>query len=369
MNKIRAIQELNKKEIEQGMYVTGPFLALPTPVHLPCSHADNLPTNTPILYNSSPNASWHVDYRDTAFIYFGGLPFELSEGDVITIFSQYGEPVFLKLARDRETGKSRGFGWLKYEDQRSTDLAVDNLGGSTIGGRMVSVDHARYKPRDDDDPEEGKVGWEDVQRREREERGAEGAEDTDVGGASATDTEEEARKRRPMLKEERELQLLIEGHDDDDPMKEFLVEEKKKEVEDALRRERKKLEQGKRHKSHRHRSHRSRRHDSRDDEEPPRHRIRDDDGDADDKRKERSRRDDSPMDVDEDRRERRHRGSREPESRRDHDRRRGDDRDRRRDYDSDRRRPGREDSEEYESRRHRGTDRERRRRQDRSRSP
>lgn len=318
------------------------------------------------MYNSSPNASWHVDYRDTAFIYFGGLPFELSEGDVITIFSQYGEPVFLKLARDRETGKSRGFGWLKYEDQRSTDLAVDNLGGATIGGRMVSVDHARYKPRDDDDSEEGKVGWEDLQRRELEEKGAEGAEDTDLGG-SGTDTEEEARKHRPMLKEERELQLLIEGHDDDDPMKDFLVEEKKKEVEDALRREQKKLDQGKQHKSHRHRSHRSRRDESGDDEERPRHRRKMDGHD--DKRKEKSKRVGSPMDVDDDRRERRHRDFRELESRRDNGRRRGADRDRMRDHELDRRRPGREGSDDHESRRHRDTDREERRRRDRSRSP
>ena len=85
---------------------------------------------------------------------FGGLPYELSEGDIITIFSQYGEPTFLKLVRDRESGKSKGFGWLKYEDQRSTDLAVDNLGGAEIAGRLLRVDHARYKPRDDEDPDE-----------------------------------------------------------------------------------------------------------------------------------------------------------------------------------------------------------------------
>ena len=36
---------------------------------------------------STPEASWHTDYRDTAYIYFGGLPYEMSEGDVITIFS------------------------------------------------------------------------------------------------------------------------------------------------------------------------------------------------------------------------------------------------------------------------------------------
>ena len=152
-------------------------------------------------------------------MYFGGLPYELSEGDVITIFSQFGEPVFLKLARDNETGKSKGFGWLKYENQRSTDLAVDNLGGAEIGGRMISVDHARYKPRDDEDPDEFKVGWEDMMRRE--------------GKAVSEDESSEEEAQRPMLPEERELAILMRDHDDDDPMKGYLIEEKKKEVEEA----------------------------------------------------------------------------------------------------------------------------------------
>lgn len=371
MNKIRAIQELNKKEIEQGMYVASPFQNTPI-----CPSYRVFLLICQPLCCSSPNASWHVDYRDTAFVYFGGLPFELSEGDVITIFSQYGEPTFLKLARDRETGKSRGFGWIKYEDQRSTDLAVDNLGGATIGGRMVSVDHARYKPRDDEDLEEGKIGWEDIQRREREEKLAAGAgaDDTDVGGASDTEKEDEGPARqRPMLKEERELQLLIEGHDDDDPMKEFLVEEKKKEVDEALRKERKLLEREKRHKSRPHRSHRSRREDSEDEERRPRHRrSRRDDEDV--ERKERSRRDALPdkMDVDEDPRERRRRDARELDRRRDHHERRDedrDDRDRRRDRDSDRRRRGRDDSEEDRGHGYRDSDRQRRRHRDRSKSP
>ncbi|KAH6628802.1 hypothetical protein F5144DRAFT_604930 [Chaetomium tenue] len=228
MNQIRAIQALNKREIENGV---------------------------------PPEASWHTDYRDTAFVNFGGLPYELSEGDVITIFSQFGEPVFLKLARDKETGRSKGFGWLKYEDQRSTDLAVDNLGGAEIGGRLVRVDHARYKLRDDEDPEECKIGWEDMLRRERAEKGLpSGDEDeTDEEAAAA------GKHTRPMLKEERELQLLIQNHDDDDPMKEFLIDEKKQEIEEALRREKRRSEKESRKNRdkdrHRHRSHRSRRED------------------------------------------------------------------------------------------------------------
>ncbi|KAK1147308.1 RNA-binding protein Cwf29 [Aspergillus melleus] len=203
MNTIRQIQALNKRELEN---------AIP------------------------PEASWHADYRDTAYIYIGGLPFDLSEGDIVTIFSQYGEPVHVNLARDKETGKSRGFAWLKYEDQRSTDLAVDNLGGATVMGRMLRVDHTRYKRRDDEEEGDnvarlmGDVetkndrgdDTDDERRRRRKRRGSE---------------EDDEPRRRPLLKEEKELEELIRTHDEEDPMKEFLIEEKKEEVARALERE------------------------------------------------------------------------------------------------------------------------------------
>ncbi|KIH93748.1 u2 snrnp component ist3 [Sporothrix brasiliensis 5110] len=306
MNKIRQIQELNKKELEQGI---------------------------------SPNASWHTDYRDTAFVYFGGLPYDLSEGDIITIFSQYGEPVFLKLARDQETGKSKGFGWLKYEDQRSTDLAVDNLGGAQIGGRMISVDHARYKARDDEDADEFKVGWADMQRRLG--AGATGGgggdnSDTDMGEATPSEGERKQKKKsirsrgdghQPLLREERELQKLIDEHDDEDPMKDFLVEEKKREVDEArrLRDSKGDGERRHRHRSHRsHRSHRdddeasSRRDDKDGDRREHRHRRRDDDGDT--------RRDRSDRDRERDRNRDRDRRRDELDDDESHDRRREHDR-------------------------------------------
>lgn len=293
--------------------------------------------NQPPSVSSSPNASWHVDYRDTAFVYFGGLPYELSEGDVITIFSQFGEPTFLKLARDKETGKSRGFGWLKYEDQRSTDLAVDNLGGATINGRLISVDHARYKPRDDEEMEEGRVDWESIQLRERMEKGV--GDGTETNSEESEDEEVERRKHRPMLKEEKELMLLEQDHDDDDPMKAFLIEEKKKEVEEALRRESKRADREKKHRSRHHRSHRSRRGESDEDEDRPRRRRRRRD-EEDEVRKDRSRRDDTPV-------TRQRRDSRE--------------------RDMDRRRHDREGSRDHSGHRHRHSDRDRRR-QDRERS-
>ncbi|GIJ85775.1 hypothetical protein Asppvi_004639 [Aspergillus pseudoviridinutans] len=226
MNAIRQTQALNKRELENAV---------------------------------PPEASWHADYRDTAYIYIGGLPFDLSEGDIITIFSQYGEPVHVDLIRDKETGKSRGFAFLKYEDQRSTDLAVDNLTGATVLGRVLRVDHARYKKRDNEEVEDNvaKLMGETTDRNAR-------GEDTDderrrKKRKSSESREDEARSR-PLLKEERELQELIMNHDDEDPMKEYLIEEKKEEVARALERLNKEKKHSRRRDSSRERSSRHHRH-------------------------------------------------------------------------------------------------------------
>jgi RNA-binding motif X-linked protein 2 len=167
MNSVRAIQQLNKRELESGI---------------------------------SPEGSWHTDYRDTAFINIGGLPFELSEGDLLTIFSQYGEPVWIKMARDKETGKSRGFAWIKYEDQRSCDLAVDNLGGSTIMDRVLRVDHARYKPNDDEDMRDNTMGELDLDPGNASDGGRRKRQKSESGSDSDDD--------RPLLPEEIEMGRL-----------------------------------------------------------------------------------------------------------------------------------------------------------------
>ena len=42
---------------------------------------------------SGTKSSWHTEYKDSAWIFLGGLPYEMTKGDVICMFSQYGEPV------------------------------------------------------------------------------------------------------------------------------------------------------------------------------------------------------------------------------------------------------------------------------------
>ena len=76
-------------------------------------------------------------------MFLGGLNYRMNEGDIVTVFSQYGEVVDCRLARDAKSGRSKGFGFLAYEDQRSTVLAVDNLNGVELCGRTILVDHVR----------------------------------------------------------------------------------------------------------------------------------------------------------------------------------------------------------------------------------
>ena len=76
--------------------------------------------------------SWHDEYRDSAWIFVGGLPYDLTEGDILAIFSQYGEIVNINLCRDKASGKSKGFCFICYENQKSTILAVDNFNGVKV---------------------------------------------------------------------------------------------------------------------------------------------------------------------------------------------------------------------------------------------
>ncbi|RHZ88076.1 hypothetical protein Glove_26g210 [Diversispora epigaea] len=98
--------------------------------------------------NIQLSGSWHDQYSDSPYIFVGNIPFDLTEGDIISVFSQYGEILDVQLVRDKKTGTSKGFGFLKYEDQRSTILAVDNLNNTNLLGRTIRVDHASAKTKD-----------------------------------------------------------------------------------------------------------------------------------------------------------------------------------------------------------------------------
>lgn len=92
------------------------------------------------------NRSWHHQYGHSAYVYIGGLDQRMTEGDVVIVFSQFGEIVDVNLIRDKTSGKSKGFAFVCYEDQRSTILAVDNMNGYQLLNKTLRVDHVdKYK--------------------------------------------------------------------------------------------------------------------------------------------------------------------------------------------------------------------------------
>ena len=97
---------------------------------------------------TSIKSTWHEDFRQSAYVITTGWNPEINEGDIVTVLSQFGEIFDVNLIKNRQTGESKGIAFVGFEDQRSTDLVVDNLNGVSICGRVIKVDHVKeYKLR------------------------------------------------------------------------------------------------------------------------------------------------------------------------------------------------------------------------------
>jgi len=159
------------------------------------------------------NKSWHAQYKDSAYCYVGGLPPDLSEGDAIVVFSQFGEIVDVNMPRDKETGKTRGFCFIAYEDQRSTVLAVDNFNGAKILGRTLRCDHcASYHEEQKKNPAKlpdhlsRKLSEKEVEEKQREIQ----RRNVELDDAAAAKAELFAQGRGTETEEEREERVLRE---------------------------------------------------------------------------------------------------------------------------------------------------------------
>ena len=75
-------------------------------------------------------------------IYVGNLPFDASEDDLRELFGKYGQVVKVSLVSDRETGRSRGFGFVEMPREVALQ-AIDALDGVELGGRTLRVNEAR----------------------------------------------------------------------------------------------------------------------------------------------------------------------------------------------------------------------------------
>ncbi|MDA8199467.1 MAG: RNA-binding protein [Thermaerobacter sp.] len=75
-------------------------------------------------------------------LYVGNLPWSTTEDDLVQAFSQHAQVVSARIITDRETGRSRGFGFVEVGDQ-DAEQAVEALNGTNLGGRDIIVNEAR----------------------------------------------------------------------------------------------------------------------------------------------------------------------------------------------------------------------------------
>lgn len=80
-------------------------------------------------------------------LFVGSLPWATDDNKLADLFSQFGEVVSAKVLKDRETGRSRGFGFVEMTNDNEAKEAIDKLNGSDLEGRKIVVNVAR--PRED----------------------------------------------------------------------------------------------------------------------------------------------------------------------------------------------------------------------------
>ena len=76
-------------------------------------------------------------------IYVGNLSYSLAESELSEAFGNFGAVSSVKILSDRETGRSRGFGFVEMPNQAEAEAAVANLNGKDVGGRPLRVNEAR----------------------------------------------------------------------------------------------------------------------------------------------------------------------------------------------------------------------------------
>ena len=78
-------------------------------------------------------------------LYVGGLPYQTTENDLIDLFEQIGQVSSVTVITDRETGRSKGFGFVDMASAENAQQAIAQLNGTLYGERTITVNEARER--------------------------------------------------------------------------------------------------------------------------------------------------------------------------------------------------------------------------------
>ena len=80
-------------------------------------------------------------------VFVGSLSWNTDETGLRQAFSQFGEIVEARVISDRETGRSRGFGFVTFNNPEEAQKAIEEMNGRSLDGRAIKVNEAQDKPR------------------------------------------------------------------------------------------------------------------------------------------------------------------------------------------------------------------------------
>ncbi len=86
---------------------------------------------------------------ETKKLFVGGLSWNLSWQDLKDAFGEFGEVVFARVITDRETGKSRGFGFVEFASEEEAKAAKEAMDGAELDGRTIKVDFAQERKQEE----------------------------------------------------------------------------------------------------------------------------------------------------------------------------------------------------------------------------
>ena len=85
-------------------------------------------------------------------IYVGNLSFQTTDADLNEMFSQVGQVESVQIITDRDTGRSKGFGFVEMTDDAAAAKAIERFNGKEVNGRALTVNEARPMERRDSGP-------------------------------------------------------------------------------------------------------------------------------------------------------------------------------------------------------------------------
>ena len=76
-------------------------------------------------------------------LYVGNLPYQMRDSDLEEAFGQFGQVTSAKVMMERETGRSKGFGFVEMASDAEAQAAISGMNGQPLGGRSIVVNEAR----------------------------------------------------------------------------------------------------------------------------------------------------------------------------------------------------------------------------------